>query len=96
LVDDTTARAAYFPGLDFNADPSVAFASPNVLLDPLVNNMVGNGISTQPDDASLRAEVTSLVTRLSTCAGACPADQTENVVKGACASILGSAAMLVN
>jgi len=96
LVDDTTASAAYFPLIDFSADPGVALTPASVVLDPLVENMVGDGIGTQPDDAALRAEVSSLISSLSACSGSCDADQTENVVKAACASVLGSAAMLVN
>ncbi len=95
LVDDTTARAAYFPGVAFGADPATAFADPNVLLDPLWLNIVGGSISTQPDEAAFRAEVAALITALSTCPGGCAADRTESITKAACASVLGSAAMLV-
>ena len=95
LVDDGTARSAYFPGLDFNAAPTAAFADRGLLLDPLFNAMVGSGIATQPDQAELAAELNALIDRLSSCGGSCEADRTERIVKGACAAVLGSAAMLV-
>ncbi|MEQ9452787.1 MAG: LamG domain-containing protein [Pseudomonadales bacterium] len=95
LVDDPGARAAYFPGFPFNDDVSTAFDDRSLLIDPLIDNMVGNGIGTQPDLTDLTAEVNALVDGLVACGGSCEADRTERVVKGACASVLGSAAMLV-
>ena len=95
LVDDTNARASYFPGFPFSADPSSAFSDRSLLIDPLVNRMVGVGISTQPDITALTGEVNSLVDSLIACGTSCTADRTERVVKAACASVLGSAAMLV-
>lgn len=95
LVDDTSARASYFPGFPFNADISSAFNDRSLLLDPLIDNMVGNGIGTQPDLTALRDEVNGLVDTLVNCGGNCEPDRTERVVKAACAAVLGSAAMLV-
>ena len=100
LVDDTTLRATYFPGFPFGTDESTAFTDRTLLLDPLVERMVGNTatitIGTQPDEASLRAEVNSMVDDLIACGGACPEpDRTESIVKAACASVLGSAAVTV-
>jgi hypothetical protein len=95
LVDDPTARSAYFPGFPFAADISSAFDDRTLLLDPLIDNMVGNGIGTQPDLTALRGEVNRLVDGLIACGGSCEPDRTERVVKGACASVLGSAAILV-
>ena len=90
LVDDTSARATYFPGLSFGAAPATAFADRDLLLDPLIDNMVGNGIGTQPDIPALRTEVNSLVDGLIS-----SGTSTETIVKAACASVLGSAAMLI-
>ena len=90
LVDDTSARATYFPGFSFGAAPGAAFADRDLLLDPLVDNMVGNGIGTQPDLVALRAEVNSLVDGL-----ILSGTSTETIVKASCASVLGSAAMLI-
>ena len=95
LVDDTSARNTFFPGFPFGTDVSTAFGDRSLLLDPLIDSMVGNGISTQPDLTALRGEVNSLVDDLVACGGSCEPDRTERVVKAACASVLGSAAMLV-
>ncbi len=96
LVDDTAKRATFFPGFDFSAGVATAFnsgAKQNQIIDPLMAKMVGANISTQPDDAATRTEVASLIGHLAGCSGAqC---STNGVVKGACASVLGSAAMLV-
>ncbi len=95
LVDDPGLRTAYFPGFPFGTSQVTAFNDRDLLLDPLIDNMVGNGIGTQPDLVALRAEVNSLVDGLIACGGSCESDRTERVVKAACASVLGSAAMLV-
>ncbi len=95
LVDDPGLRSAYFPGFPFETSQATAFNDRQLLLDPLIDNMVGNGISTQPALAALRAEVNSLVDNLIACTGSCESDRTERVVKAACATVLGSAVMLV-
>ena len=94
LVEDTNQRAAFFPGFPFGTSHVSAFNDRSLVLDPLISNMVGNGISTQPDLTSLRGEVNGLIDRLVACTTCFP-DQTERTVKAACASVLGSAAMLV-
>ncbi|MEM1433681.1 MAG: LamG domain-containing protein [Pseudomonadota bacterium] len=95
LVDDGGARGTYFPGLDFNAAPATAFSDRSVLMNPLFNSMIGAGVVTQPAQAELETELNALVDRLSSCGAGCEADRTERIVKGACAAVLGSAAMLV-
>ena len=96
LVDDTSARAAYFPGLSFGAMPATAFADRSLLIDPLMANMVGSALGTQPDIGDVTTEVNSLVDELMLCnGGPCEPDRTERIVKAACATVLGSAAMLV-
>ena len=57
--------------------------------------MVGNGISTQPDLTALEGEVNSLVDDLIASSVSVNSERTEGIVKAACASVLGSAAMLV-
>lgn len=94
LVDDTSARASYFPDFPFGTSHTTAFNDRSSLLDPLLTNMVGRGISTQPEETALRAELNSLVDTLAACSS-CESDRTERIVKAACASVLGSAAMLV-
>ncbi len=95
LVDDASARASFFPGFPFGTSHTTAFSDRNLLLDPLIANMVGNGIGSQPDLTALRGEVNSLVDGLVACGGSCESDRTERIVKAACASVLGSAAMMV-
>jgi hypothetical protein len=95
LVDDTSRRATYFPGFPFGTSHTTAFNDLTLVVDPLIDNMIGANITTQPNLTTVRAEVNSLITALANCGGACFPDQTERVVKGACASVLGSAAMLV-
>ncbi len=95
LVDDSAARSSYFPGFDFNADLSTAFNDRSLVIDPLMSNMVGNGLADQPGVVELSGEINDLIDRLSACGGSCEADRTERIVKAACAAVLGSAAMMV-
>jgi hypothetical protein len=98
LVDDTAARAAYFPGFDFNAGPATAFgpAGRAIVLDSLVGHMMLTSMGTDPDPAAVRTELDSLVTRLTSCGNNCPAGRTPTVVKATCAALLGSAVTLIN
>lgn len=91
LVDDAQRRQSYWPGFDFSAAASDAFAPANraLAIDPLIDNMIGRSLPTQPDLTALNAEVDSLIDRL------LPGGNTTSIMKGACASVLGSAAMLV-
>ena len=95
LVDDTTLRAAFFPGFPFGTSHTTAFDDMSLLIDPLMSNLVGTGINTQPAPADFGAEITALVGRLSACGGTCEPDRTERIVKASCAAVLGSAAMMV-
>jgi hypothetical protein len=92
LVDNTTARNAYFPGLNWSADISGQRA---LLVDPLVAKVVGNA-ATQPA-AQTDTELNDLVTKL--CAsGSCSSNaaiRTPTVVKAVCGAAVGNAAMLV-
>jgi hypothetical protein len=100
LVDDTTARAAYFPGFDFSAAPAAAFGSGGsaIVVDALVGHMMLTQLSTDPDQAEVRTELGALITRLTSCinTNSCPAGRTPTVVKAACAAMLGSAVTLIN
>jgi len=95
LVDDPAARAAYFPGLQFTSNVTTAFADRSLLIDPLLNRMVGTGLSSQPATPDVTNEVNALVDGLAACGGSCEPDRTVRIVKAACAAVLGSAAMLV-
>ena len=95
LVDTPSLRAIFFPGFDFNADVGSAFAEPSLVINPLVTRGVGN-VASQPDHGVVSSELNALITRLSSCGANCEPDRTERVVKGACAAVLGSAAVLVH
>ena len=58
LVESSSA-SSYFPGLNFAASPTIAFANTNPLINPLIANGVGTNIATQPDDADVRAKSTA-------------------------------------
>ena len=94
LVESNQA-AAFFPGLNLAAAPAVAFASTNALIDPLYANGVGLNLLTQPADADVRTELNTLVGTLSSCGGSCASDRTKTITKAACATVLGSAAVLL-
>lgn len=92
--------ASYFNNFDFNQAPATAYAGSNrnQVIDPLIDNVMGIGILTQPDFAEVRDElgyVTSdgtrpdnLVDRLLASADN---PNTRDIAKGVCAAVLGSA-----
>ena len=104
LIEDrgTISTALYFPGFDFNAAPAVAFVNRDLLIRPLVDNVMGLGIQTQPDAVDVENEIgynafdpvtlrpENLIDRL--IAGG---TDTRSISKGTCAAVLGSAVMLV-
>jgi hypothetical protein len=103
LVDDPALSAAYFPGFNFGQAPATAFAGANrdQIIQPLIDNVMGLAIQTQPDFTVVRSELgyvqangsrpANLVDRL---VGGGNAD-TRAVAKGVCAAVLGSAVTLV-
>jgi hypothetical protein len=97
LVDDTSARAAYFPGFDFSAAPASAFggAGRTVVLDALVGRMMRTGLATDPRPEEVRADLDALITKLASCGASCPAGRTPTIVKASCAALLGSAVTLI-
>jgi hypothetical protein len=65
LVDDTTKRAAYFPGFDFSADANAVGDADwqNLVITPLMDNMMGTNLATQPDPAQVTSELMILITK---------------------------------
>ena len=62
LVDDTSARTAYFPGFDFSAAPAAAFgarAGRSIVLDALIGRMMLHGLATDPKATDVRADLDS-------------------------------------
>ncbi len=92
LVDDTGLRASFWPGFtDWSASPAAAFGGDrSTVIDPIVDNFVGRGIATQPQEAAVETEIDDLITRLTG-----GSSSTEDIMKASCAAALGSAAMLV-
>jgi Concanavalin A-like lectin/glucanases superfamily len=96
LVEDTTVRASYFPGFDFDESYVSAFdvAGRSLIIDPLLERMVGTSLNSQPSDTAVDDELNDLMDILTVCSGDC-SDRTETVVKATCAAVLGSATTLV-
>ncbi len=105
LVDGKGQQAPglYFPGFDFTAPADTAFdqlSKRDLLIDPLLNRIVGINIATQADPALVKSELNTLIDRLTTCANgagatcATPA-RTVEVAKASCAALLGSAVTLL-
>ncbi|HEX7061428.1 MAG TPA: LamG domain-containing protein [Woeseiaceae bacterium] len=99
LVEDPGLSASYFPGFDFSAPPATAYAGSNrdLVIQPLLDGMMGIDIQTQPLYPDLRDELgyavpdgtrpDNLVDRLVAGGNA----DTRGIAKGVCAAVLGSA-----
>ncbi len=98
LVEDNSLRATFFPGFSFGASASAAFdsnAERDLVIDAILDNVMGTGLASQPNSATVKTELNDLIDKLTACGGGCAADRTETVVKAACAATLGSAALLL-
>ncbi len=106
MVDDATLRGSFFPDFVFtdyaNDIPDATWETD--LVDPIIANFLGDNIATQPDPTNVRSELMMLLTNttdsdrpygLARCGTGCEADRTYVVTKAACASVLGSAALLL-
>ena len=93
MMDDPTARSAFFGGgVNFNSNLA-AGAERNAFIDVLFNKGIGTA-GTQPTDVNVKGELNSLIGSLCT-ASACGGQRTIDVLKAACGATLGSAAALV-
>lgn len=109
LINDTTLRGNMFPGFAFTSDVPTAFpgagATEDLLYDPLLNAVLGSAgapISTQPDIATVKAELDGLVhgivsttPRPGLADGGGDASRTQTIAKSVCAAVLGSGVTLV-
>ena len=96
LVDDPVRRQAFWPTfVGWNLPLATAFVDRGAVIDPIIDNMVGRGLATQPDVAAVEQELNDLIDGLSACGGSCESDRVERIMKATCAATLGSAAMLV-
>ena len=95
--------ATKFPGFQFGAAPNVAFApgaARDSFVNPLINDIMGTGLASQPAFADVHAELATfsaagdrpdnLIDRL--LAGS---SDTRAISKGVCAAMLGNATTLV-
>jgi hypothetical protein len=99
LVETPSLRNGYFEGFDFNRAANVAYdtVGRSLITTPILDRMIGIDIATQPDRASVEAELNNLIDRLTVCGpnDTCDIQHTLNVAKASCAATLGSAAMLL-
>jgi len=122
---ESPAASSYFPGLNLSGTPDAVFGpaptppiesvgSPgkDLLIDPLINNMVLSVASQpsaselkgyyQPDNSVVnngpkRPGLYALVDTLNRCgAAACPASRTKLIAKATCGAVLGSGAVLID
>ncbi|MBI3562787.1 MAG: LamG domain-containing protein [Gammaproteobacteria bacterium] len=98
LVDDTSKRAAYFPGVTFGGMSFSSDSAKDLVISPLLTRVINNGenLATQPTDTEVRTILRTLMTDLSTgCASSCSSTQTANIVKATCAAAMAGAPMLL-
>lgn len=100
LVEDNGLRTAFFGnGFQFNAPVATAFvnqAARDIIINALHDQMIGVNIATQPSSVETAALLNTLMDDLTQgCVvdADCDATVTRSVVKGACASVLASAAV---
>lgn len=101
LVNDNALRSAYFPGFDFSASYSAAFADDagkDLIVLPLLSNLLANDIdlggsstslSTAPAPLDSTLFLRNLIDDMSA------SNDTRTTVVSTCAAALGSAVMLV-
>jgi len=102
LVEDSVRRTAYFQGFVFTAQPSVAFADRDLVLNPLIDNAMNIGLGSQPAFADVRDELgyvatpdyINLIDRLITSDNS-NGQRTLDITKAVCAAVLGSAVTVV-
>jgi len=98
LVEDTGLRAQVFPGFDFDAAVTTAYgslAARDQLLDPLITRINNTNVVSQPHPDDVKAELNSLIDRLTVCGGSCEPGRTATVAKATCAALIGSATLTV-
>jgi hypothetical protein len=91
LVNDPADRAAFWPDFPWGTSKDTAFNDMTRVTGPLIEKMVGLSLAGQPAPASIEAEVGFLVNNVLRPGSG----DTNAIMKGACAAVLGSAAMLV-
>ena len=101
LENDDVRRDNYFSGFNFGLDPATAFADRGFVITPLINNMQGMALTSQPDFTVVYDEIDQLIDQLIASApppGGPPANspqRTKDITKAACAAVLGSGVVLI-
>src|SRR5262249_2285730 len=113
LVESPNA-STYFPGLNLTGSPATVFGSnggKDLLIDPLINNMIGVNVKSQPSatelkntdtrantaaDGPTRPGLYGLIDTLNQCSGGCPNSRTKLIAKATCGAVLGSGATLID
>lgn len=99
LVEDSTLRGEFFPDFVFTTSANTAFdeTGKNFIINPLLEHFVGSSLTSQPSDAAVSNELSSLIDTLTACSAdsSCADERTEIVVKATCAAVLGSAITLI-
>ena len=102
LVDSVSLREAFFGTVfQFNQPVPTAFASQverDIIINALIDQMIGTALATQPNFAEISPVLNMLIDDLTAgCSAAtCDANRTQTVVKAACSSVLGSAAVTIH
>jgi hypothetical protein len=102
LVEDPTLRTAFFgPTFDFNAAPSIAFAtqaSRDSISQSITDRILGANLTDQPSMLETQPILDQLITDLTaTCqVTPCNATRTRTVVKAMCTAAIASAAESVH
>ncbi|WP_240223034.1 LamG domain-containing protein [Rheinheimera hassiensis] len=96
-IEDTSLRQSWFPAADFSASPAITYSQANrpLVVQPLLNRLMPLSPASSASPADVEAELDALITRLSTCSGACSSDRSLTIAKAACTAVLASAELLV-
>lgn len=90
LANDSTLRAAFFPGLNFSTANLGSSTERNLVIDPLVAKTIGTGLTTQPAATAVRGELNALMDTLCPGGTCSSSSRTLVVVKAACTAALAS------
>ena len=97
MANDSSLRAAMFPGVAFASSQFATQGGVDQVLNPIVATALGTGLNSQPSAQTVHDELSKLVGKL--CTGSSPCTDTVRVLavtSAACAAALGSATVLVN
>ena len=98
LVDDSSKRSVFFPGLNFTNTASTVLNDKDALLIPLYEKMVintvnGTALTSEPSNVEMQPILETLIAKLSQCESnsSCAVDRVQVVAKAVCATVLASA-----